>query len=40
MVKRGDSLSEGHEFQSRHRILDGHFHINLLKKLYCLFEKD
>ena len=25
MVMGGDSFSKGHEFESRHRILDGHF---------------
>ena len=25
MVIRGDSKSEGREFESRHRLLDGHF---------------
>ena len=25
VVKGGDLLSEGREFESRHRILDGHF---------------
>ena len=32
MVKGGDSQSEGCEFESRHRILDGHFsHITCCK---------
>ena len=39
MVIRGDSWSEGHGFKSQPRILDGHFHIYLLRKLQCLFEK-
>ena len=39
MVMGRDSLSEGRGFESWHRILDGHFHIDLLLKLYCLFEK-
>ena len=39
LVKGGDTKSEGCEFESRLRILDGHFHINLLY-LYCLFEKN
>ena len=39
LVKGGDTKSEGCEFKSRLRILDGHFHINLLY-LYCLFEKN
>ena len=25
MVMGGDSCSKGHQFESRHRILDGHF---------------
>ena len=32
----GDSSSEGRVFETKHRILDGHFYIILL----CLFEKD
>ena len=42
MVMGDDSCSKGHVFESRCRILDGHldiFHIDLLKKLYCLVEK-
>ena len=41
MVMGDDSRSRGCGFKSWHRILDGHdiFHIDLLKKLYCLFEK-
>ena len=41
MVVGDDSRSRGCGFKSWHRILDGHdiFHIDLLKKLYCLFEK-
>ena len=41
MVIRGDSRSIGCGFESQRRILDGHdiFHIDLLLKLYCLFEK-
>ena len=37
----GDPCSRGHVFESRRHILDGHaiFHIDLLQKLYCLFEK-
>ena len=36
-----DSRSKVRGFESRRRILDGHgiFHIHLLWKLYCLFEK-
>ena len=37
-----DSCSKGHGFESQCRILDLHldvFHIDLLKKLYCLVEK-
>ena len=36
-----DSRSKGRGFESRRWILDGHdvFHIHLLWKLYCLFEK-
>ena len=34
-------MSKGHGFESWRRILDGHdiFHVDLLYKLYCLFEK-
>ena len=32
--------SRGRGFESRRSILDGHFYIDLLLKLYCLFEKD
>ena len=41
MVMGVDSHSKGCGFESRRRILDGHdiFHIHLLLKLYCLFEK-
>ena len=41
MVMGVDSCSKGRGFESRRRILDGHdiFHIHLLLKLYCLFEK-
>ena len=36
-----DSYLRGRGFESRRHILDGHnnFHIDLLYKLYCLFEK-
>ena len=42
MVKGGDSLSEGCEFESCRRILDGHFLTFIFcKKLYiALFEED
>ena len=42
MVMGDDSCLKGHGFESRRCILDGHldiFHIDLLQKLYCLFEK-
>ena len=42
LVVMGDgSCSRGHGFEYRRCLLDGHdiFHIDLLKKLYCLFEK-
>ena len=36
----GDSRSEGFGFESRHRILDGHFsHMFVVKMCKCLFEK-
>ena len=35
MVMGGDSCSKGHEFESGHRILDGH----LFTFICCLFEK-
>ena len=38
MVIGGDSHSEGCGFESQCRMLDGH-DIDLLLKLYCLFEK-
>ena len=32
MVMGGDSCSKGHEFKTRHRILDGHFsHLFVVK---------
>ena len=42
VVMGGDSRSKGRGFESWRRILDGHeiFHVDLLQKLYCLFEKD
>ena len=39
MVRDGDSRSEGLEFESQHRILDGIFYIDLLYNFKCLFEK-
>ena len=41
VVMGDDSCSRGRGFESRHHILDGYdiFHIDLLLKLYCLFEK-
>ena len=39
MVMGRDSRSEGRGFESRHRILDGHFSHIFVVKLYCLFEK-
>ena len=41
VVKGDESCSRGHGFESWHCILDGHdiFHVGLLWKLYCLFEK-
>ena len=39
-VMEGDSRSEGFGFESRHRILDGHFsHMFVVKMCKCLFEK-
>ena len=40
VVMGGDSCSKGHGFESRHRILDGHFFTYICcKNLQCLFEK-
>ena len=40
MVMGGDLCSKGSEFESRHRILDGHFFTYLfIVKLVCVFEK-
>ena len=41
VVLGGDSRSEGCGFESQCHVLDGHdiFHVDLLLKLYCLFEK-
>ena len=41
MVIEDNSCLRGRGFESRRRILNGHdiFHIDLLLKLYCLFEK-
>ena len=41
MVMGDNSCSRGHGFESRHLKPDGHdiLHIDLLFKLYCLFEK-
>ena len=41
MVMGDDSWSRGCGFEFRHNILDGHdiLHIDLLLKVYCLFEK-
>ena len=33
VVMGGDSCSEGREFQSKHHILDGHFHIPICCKI-------
>ena len=38
MVMGRDSCSEGRGFESRRRILDGHFS-HIVKGLWCLFEK-
>ena len=40
VVMRGDSCSKGHEFESGHRILDGHFFTFLfVVKFVMLFQK-
>ena len=39
VVIGGDSCSKDREFESWHRILDGHFSHLFVVKLYCLFEK-
>ena len=39
MVMGDDSCLKGRGFESRHRILDGHFSHIFVVKLYCLFEK-
>ena len=41
VVRADDSCLRGCGFKSRHYIPDGHdiFHIELLLKLYCLFEE-
>ena len=39
MIIGGESCSKGHEFESRHPILDGFFHNDLLQKLQCVFER-
>ena len=40
MVMVDDSCSRGHGFESRHHLLEGHnILIDLLLKLYCMFEK-
>ena len=33
VIMEGDSCSKGHGFESQHRLLDGHFHIYLLKNV-------
>ena len=39
MVVGGDSSSNGREFESRHRILDGHFsHLFVAKIVICVGE--
>ena len=38
VVMRGDSCSEGREFESRHRILDGHFS-NIFVVKIVMFER-
>ena len=35
----GDSCSKGNEFESQHRILDGHFSHLLVLEIVMLFEK-
>ena len=35
-----DSLSKGRGFESRHRILDGHFFINICCKIVLFVQKD
>ena len=36
MVMGGDSCSKGHEFEFKHRILDGHFlHLFVVKIVMC-----
>ena len=37
VVMRGDSCFKGREFESRHRILDGHFsHLFVVKIVMCV----
>ena len=37
VVMGGDSCSKGHEFESWHRILDGHFsHLFVVKNVMCV----
>ena len=40
MVMGGDSCSKGCEFESRHRILDGHFTFICCKKCYCVCKNE
>ena len=37
MVMGGDSCSEGHGFESQHRILDGHFSHLFVVKIVMMF---
>ena len=37
MLMGGDSCSNGYEFKSRHRVLDGHFsHLFVVKFVMCV----
>ena len=39
VVERGDAYTRGSEFEYWNSMLEGYFHIDLLKKLYSLFEQ-
>ena len=39
MFMGGDSCSEGHGFESKYRLLDGHFSHLFIAKIVMLFEK-
>ena len=39
MIMGGDSCAKGHEFESRHHILDGHFSHSFVAKIVICGEK-